>query len=101
MKNNDVLKIGSIIIWSTRWSLNMEAIARETKTMFITKDDRTRIYKKDNRIVGQSYGFARLATQKDFDAEEKRKLVRKLEDFDFRALPLAQLKEILVIVKNN
>jgi len=88
------LKIGVKVVVKRRRNSSIEIINRETKTMYITEHDRTRVYKKDNSIVGSPYDYVFVATQKDFDAIEKSKIARGLSEFNFDKLDLEKLRKI-------
>ena len=92
------LKIGVKVVVKRRWNSSIEIINRETKTMYITEYDRTRIYKKDNSIVGSPYKYASIATQKDFDTIEQNKIANELKVFDFEKINLERLRKIKKII---
>ena len=87
-KEKDILKVGDKVFWSSRWK----------KTMFTLSSRGTRVYKKDNRIVGEDYVYVRLAIQDDYDMFEKAKLEREIREFDFSLLSLVKLKELKTII---
>jgi len=92
----DILKVGDIVVYKTRWNTSFVTITRETKTMFIG-DKSVRIYKKNNCIVGEGYTSVRLATQEDFDNKEKSRLAYGLRGFNFDRLSLNTLREIRLL----
>ena len=88
----ETIKVGDDIVVKHRWNSSIQKIERETKTMFIT--DRTRIYKKDNCIVGDGYNKVVKATQHHYDMFEKSKLAHELNEFDFNKLKLGTLRNL-------
>ena len=91
------LEIGSKIVKNTEWTKHIETIVRETNTMWITNNE-TKIYKKNNEIVGQMYKKVHLATKKDLEEKEIEILKYKIKNFDLNILTLEQLKEIYFIL---
>jgi hypothetical protein len=96
----EIFELGSKIYKSSRWSSSIETIARETKTMWITEHDRTRINKKDNSVLGGSATVV-LAKQEHYDTKEKATLLYKFRKFNFDKLELEQLREIGKIIESN
>lgn len=79
---------------------HIETIVRETRTMWITERDSTRIYKKDNSIVGaSSYASVIVAKQEHFEKIERRDLIYKIRTFDFSKLDLETLRKIHALTK--
>lgn len=100
------LEIGVEIFVSGSGNEKIEKIVRETSTMWITENDSTRIYKKDNSIVGNSsnkWSFKRfvVANQNHYDMLKKRSLVCELRSFNYDKLSLEQLEKIEDIIKNK
>jgi hypothetical protein len=93
----EVLGIGLKIFKNSRWANSIETIERETKTMWITEHNRTRIYKKDNTVVGKSSTVV-LVKQEHYDLKEKTTLLFKFKNFDFEKLELEKLREIDKII---
>ena len=100
------LAIGVEIFVSGSGNEQIEKIARETPTMWITEKGNTRIYKKDNSIVGGSsskWSFKRfvIARQEHYDKLKKRDLSYKLRTFNFDSLELEELEKINQILENR
>ena len=96
---NESFKVGDKVFVKTRWIAKIETIERETKTRFHTRFNS--FYKKDNRIVGETFRKVVKATQKHSDMLEKSKLAIELSVFDFRTLNLDTLKEINELILFN
>ena len=96
---NESFKVGDKVFLKTGWTSRIETIERETETRFYTNC--TSFYKKDNRIVGETFRKVVKATQKHSDMLEKSKLAIELSVFDFRTLNLDTLKEINELIKSK
>lgn len=68
--------------------------------MWITNNE-TKIYKKNNEIVGQIYKKVYLATKKDLEEKEIEILKYKIKNFDLNILTLEQLKDIQDILNTT
>jgi len=100
------LAIGIEIFVSGSGNNKIEKIVRETPTMWITENDSTRIYKKDNSVVGNSsskWSFKSfvIARQEHYDMLKKRDLSYKLRNYNFDSLELEQLEKINQILENR
>lgn len=100
------LAIGVEIFVSNNGLKSIEKIVRETNTMWITEKDSTKIYKKDNSIVGSSSSAWNnkhfvIATQEHYDLLNHRKLANKMKSFNFDKLSLEQLEKINLILENK
>jgi len=100
------LGIGVEIFVKDGGNQKIEKIVRETNTMWVTENDSTKIYKKDNSIVGTSSNpwsnkrFV-IATQEHYDLLSHNKLANKLKSFNFDKLSLEQLEKINQILENK
>lgn len=100
------LGIGIEIFVSDSGSKKIEKIVRETPTMWITENDSTKIYKKDNSVVGNSsskWSFKSfvIARQEHYDILKKRNLAYKLRNFNYDNLSLEQLEKIEEIINSK
>lgn len=93
-------EIGSKIFKSSKWSSSFERIERETNTMWITENNRTRIYKKNNSVVGGNSSIV-LAKQEHYNIKEKSSLAYKIREFNFDKLEVEQLIKIQAIIDNK
>jgi len=96
---NESFKVGDKVFVETRWIARIETIERETKTRFHTRFNS--FYKKDNRIVGETFRKVVKATQEHFGVFEKDELASRLGVFDFHTLNLDTLKEINELIKSK
>lgn len=96
------LKIGTNLFVTSTNKKHIEKIVRETPTMWITEYDQTRIYKKDQSIVGLSTGNRwkkiEIATQAHYDFIEKVNIIDKMKKIDLTKLDLSDLRNIDKII---
>jgi hypothetical protein len=97
----DGLKIGSLVTIKTRWRTITARLDKESKTMWFCDKGGFKIYKKNNRVVGDLSASVNLTTQEDINEMERARLGYELSETDFRELSLIKLKSILKIINEK
>ncbi len=92
------LKVGDKVYWRTRWSRFISEIERETKTLWVTENG-TKIYKEDNRLVGEYYYKAEIAKKEHYDYFKRQGVLASLKEVNFKKYSLEQLSKITDFLK--